>query len=105
MKIYVAGKITGEMPYCYGLKFGYAATKLRAEGHKVINPVELNDSLCRYGFDYEDMMKMCFTAIDICDAVYMLEDWHDSPGARREHEYAIDRGKKIIYKTAEDVRN
>ena len=72
MKIYIAGKVTGEMPYNYRHKFGYAATKLKEKGHKVINPVVLNDSLDKAGFSYEDMMAMCFRAIDICDAVYML---------------------------------
>lgn len=103
MKIYIAGKITGELPYYYWHKFGYAATKLRADGHQVINPVELNDPLEKGGFAYEDMMKICFAAIDVCEAVYMLKDWHESPGAKREHEYAINSGKKIIYQNAEKV--
>lgn len=97
MKIYIAGKVTGELPYKYRHKFGYTATKLRAEGHSVINPVEINDPLDKGDFDYEDRMVLCFAAIAICDAVYMLEDWHNSPGAKREHEYAVNAGKKIIY--------
>ena len=102
MKIYIAGKITGEMPYNYWHKFGYTATKLKEKGHRVINPVVLNDSLDKAGFSYEDMMAMCFRAIDICDAVYMLEDWHDSPGAKREHEYAINSGKEIVYQNVKE---
>lgn len=102
MKIYIAGKITGELPYFYWHKFGYIATKLKADGHKVINPVELNEPLRKYNFDYEDMMALCFRAIDICDAVYMLNDWHDSPGAMREHEYAINSGKEIIYQSVKE---
>jgi hypothetical protein len=102
LKIYIAGKITGELPYHYRHKFGYAATKLRAEGYKVINPVELNGELSQFGFDYEDMMRICFAAIDTCDAVYMLSDWSESPGARREHEYAINSGKEIIYQNVKE---
>lgn len=105
MKVYIAGKITGEMPIPVQYKFGYASTKLKEKGHKVINPVLLNDTLRKSGFDYEDMMAICFRAIDICDAVYMLSDWHNSPGARREHEYAINSGKEIIYQTAENVKD
>ena len=82
-------------------KFGYISSKLREEGHKVINPVVLNDSLHKGGFDYEDIMRICYSAIDICDAVYMLDDWNESKGARLEHEFAINAGKKIIYQTAE----
>lgn len=104
MKIYVAGKVTGEFPYYCKYKFGYAATKLRKEGHKVISPMELGAAFEKDQFDYEDIMAVCFASIDICDAVYMLEDWHNSPGARREHEYAINSGKEIIYQTAENVK-
>ena len=105
MKIYIAGKVTGEMPIPVNYKFGYAGTKLKEKGHKVINPVVLLQSMKNAGFDYEDLMAMCFKAIDICDAVYVLSDWHDSPGARREHEYAINSGKEIIYQTAENVKD
>ena len=101
MKIYVAGKITGDLPYHYKYKFGYAASNLRKEGHKVISPVELNAALEKDLFDYEDMMTMCFAAIDVCEAVYMLMDWENSPGAKREHEYALKLGKKIMYQAAE----
>lgn len=101
MKIYIAGKVTGEMPIPVQYKFGYASTKLKEQGHKVINPVALLRPMIVDGFDYEDLMTMCFAAISVCDAVYMLEDWHDSPRAKREHEYALNAGKKIIYQTAE----
>lgn len=101
MKVYVAGKISGKPPYQYVSEFRHAASILKIRGFKVINPVTLNSSLATQEFDYEDMMKLCFAAIDVCDAIYMLEDWSDSPGARREHEYALNKGKKIIYQTVE----
>lgn len=97
MKIYVAGKIGGLLPYSVFAKFGYATTKLKKEGHNVISPVELCECLKRGKFDYEDYMHLCFAAIDVCDAVYMLPDWEHSPGASREHEYALQLGKEIIY--------
>ena len=102
MKIYIAGKVTGEKPFHYMHKFGYAATKLREQGHSVINPLEINEPLNIGDFTYEDKMALCFAAIDICDAVYMLDDWPYSPGARREHEYALNAGKKIIYQNVEE---
>lgn len=97
MKIYIAGRITGLKTYEYRLKFGYRAAKLKEDGHKVINPVHIGEYLLSEGFDYEDVMKHCFSSIDVCDAVYMLKDWKDSPGATREHDYAKIIGKEIIY--------
>jgi hypothetical protein len=32
-----------------------------------------------------------------CDAIYMLSDWRDSPGATSEHAYAKACQKEIIY--------
>lgn len=97
MKIYIAGKITGIPMYEAGHKFGYASAKLKHEGHDVISPLQLCATLIGQNFDYEDYMRICFSAIDVCEAVYMLPDWKESPGATREHEYAKKLGKEIIY--------
>lgn len=102
-KVYVAGKVTGEDSYKCRSKFGYHASRLRAQGHKVINPFALFEDM-RGDFDKEDEMTICFAAIAVCDAVYMLADWHESEGAKAEHKFALDHGKEIIYQTAERVR-
>ena len=57
----------------------------------------MNPAVLPAGFDYEDYTKICFAMIDVCDAVYMLDNWQDSPGAMREHEYARHTGKAIMY--------
>ncbi len=101
MKIYIAGKIGGLKPYVVDFKFGYAKTRLKEEGHDVISPTELCKCLNCGRFDYEDYMKICFAAIDVCEAVYMLQDWKDSPGALREHEYAKKLGKEVMYEERE----
>ena len=89
-KIYIAGKITGEENYRQ--KFKAAQDELEARGYRAMNPAILPP-----GFDYEDYMRICFAMIDVCDAVYMLDNWRDSPGAMREHEYASRAGKDIVY--------
>jgi hypothetical protein len=99
MKVYISGKITGEIPYKTMGKFGFAMSHLRDKGHTPFNPAVTFSTLAG-SFSYDDIMKLCFAAIDICDAVYMLEDWHDSPGARAEHEYALKKGKEVLYETA-----
>ena len=42
-------------------------------------------------------MHVDFALIDVCDAVYLLNDWAGSSGARREKEYAEQLGKKVMY--------
>lgn len=102
MKVYVAGKVSGEDRDKCRYKFGYNSTKLREQGHKVINPFAMFDDM-RGGFSKEDEMTICFAAITVCDAVYMLADWHESEGAKAEHKFALDHGKKIIYQAAEGL--
>ena len=87
-KVYIAGKITGFKHYRH--KFKAAQSALEMQGHLAKNPAVLPP-----GFAYEDYMHICFAMIDVCDAVYFLADWRDSPGATREHEYASRLGKVI----------
>ena len=92
MKIYIAGKITGNPDY--KTHFAKAEKELIKKRHTVMNP-----TCMPLGFGYEDYMRICFVMIDVCDAVYMLNNWEDSPGAIREYEYA--KGKEIMFEGVE----
>lgn len=89
MKVYIAGKITGDPDY--KRKFREARSLLQKRGHKI-----LDSSILPEGFGYEDYMKICFAMIDVCDAVCLLGDWQDSPGAKREYEYAKNKEKIML---------
>lgn len=89
MKIYIAGKITGEPNYKE--KFDIAATSLEAQGHIVLNPAELPEGMLP-----ADYMRICFTMIDTADAIYLLKGWHSSSGASIERNYAMYTGKSIL---------
>lgn len=104
MKICIFGKITGEPRPQYHFKFSTAEARLKARGHKVINPVRQNEPLNMQEFTYEDNMHLCYAYIDICDAVYMLEGWENSPGARALHEYALNSAKELNYESVERGR-
>jgi len=91
MKVYIAGKITGLENY--KLEFEKAETFLKLQGHRVLNP-----SILPYpGFEHHEYMHICFAMIDVCDAVFLLENWTTSDGAKMEIKYAIDKGKRPIY--------
>ena len=102
MKVYIAGKITGLDEALVFKKFNESKRQLRRQGCSVMSPAVLasND-----GFAHSDYMHICFTMIDVCDAVYMQKDWRDSKGARMELQYARSCKKKIFYEdesTGED---
>lgn len=90
MKIYIAGKITGDKDY--RRKFNEAALKYSKNGENVV----LNPSILPDGMFPEDYMKICLAMIDCADVVVFLSDWTESKGAMVEFEYCNYIGKKII---------
>lgn len=89
MKIYIAGKITGEPTY--KARYKEAEYKLKAEGHIVSNPAELPEGMAK-----EDYMRICFAMIDVADKVYFLPGWYGSAGARLEYDYCAYIDKPVI---------
>lgn len=90
MKIYIAGKITGLKNYKE--LFNKAEEQLQAKGYLVMNP-----AILPVGFEWLEYMTICYKMIDVCDEIYMLNNWMDSDGAKAEHYYARKKGKKISY--------
>lgn len=89
MKIYIAGKITGDPDYRGKFKQGEEA--LKAAGYVVLNPARLPE-----GMEPEDYMRICFAMIDVADAVALLPDWSESKGARLEFNYCQYAGKWAV---------
>lgn len=97
MKIYIAGKITGDSDY--KSKFGEAQKILEERGYEVENPATLPE---RPDWEYEDYMKECYRMQQTCSATYLLPDWVDSKGAKRE-EVQAQKLKHEIYYFIDDV--
>lgn len=97
MKIYIAGRITGN-PH-YKAQFKATAAMLQEEGHTVLNPAELPE-----GMKPADYMRICFAMLDSADVVLFQYGWQASKGARLEYDYARYIGKNIIA-TASSARN
>jgi hypothetical protein len=93
MRVYVAGKMSG-LPDLGFPAFHAAAARLRAEGHEVINPAEIQpDQTAEWGACLRD----CLAALVRCDSIALLDNWRDSRGARLEHHVASELGMQIIY--------
>ena len=86
MKIYIAGKITGDPDY--RAKFADAQRQIEAQGHIVLNPATLPE-----GMEPKDYMRICFAMIDCADTVFLLPGWQGSPGAQLELAYCRYIGK------------
>lgn len=116
MKVYISGKI-GEKVISKATrrKFAEAEEMLKARGYEVFNPTDerwqkvLKEGYDREFFDRERTIpanSVDFYAYVLLrdqmvlsrkDAIYMLPDFLDSPGAKAEHAFAIATGKQIYY--------
>lgn len=92
MKIYIAGKITGDKFYKW--KFAKAERQLRRLGHSVMNPARL----AAYAeFSYWDYMRISGVMQEACDAVLFLPGWTESRGAWNEYARAVERKQRMYF--------
>lgn len=105
-RVYISGKISGCDRRETQAKFAVAANELLLAGitpSDIINPMDIG--VIFPDFKYEEYMKIDLTLLELCDSIYMLPDWKDSPGAQREHEKAKEMGLTLIYaETPEELK-
>lgn len=89
MKIYIAGRITGNPNY--KAQFKATAAMLQEVGHTVLNPAELPE-----GMKPADYMRICFAMLDSADVVLFQHGWQVSKGTKLEYDYARYIGKDVI---------
>ena len=94
MKIYISGAITGVDESIANAKFQSATLKWQSDGHEVVNPLWLYHS---ERSTWSDHMRTDIRALCLCDAIYMLNNWETSKGAKLEHRIATELGMKIYY--------
>ena len=92
MKIYIAGKITGDKHY--KRKFRKTECTLKKKGHSVMNPAVLNGYP---EFSWEDYMAVSKAMQRQCSATLFLPDWESSRGAKVEYENAKKLGQSIFF--------
>lgn len=102
MKYYIAGPMSGYENYNFD-EFDRAEKRLLIKGHKVVNPAAIGRVMLKENrdFQYQDFLKADLNELLKCDAIYMLKDWHKSPGALLEHQIAIALRLHIFYQTQE----
>lgn len=87
IKIYIAGKVTGEDIEKTARKFKEAELRLTAMGFQAVNPIEeVQDSQ----EPWTSAMKICIKSMLDCDGIVLLPDWQLSTGARIERQLAED---------------
>lgn len=106
--IYVAGKYLGNSDwetYNNIHKARVVARKLWDEGWAVICPhsntaffgAESEKDRDDPNGDWQRWLNGDLEIIRRCDAIYMLDNWKDSKGAKLEHKLAVELGLEIYY--------
>jgi len=81
VKIYISGPISGTDDYVE--RFKAAEAKILAAGQTTVNPASVTGS-----FDYRTYINRGLARLAECDAIYLMEGWRNSKGARLEQRYA-----------------
>lgn len=89
--IYLSGPMTG-LPGLNFPAFAAMTDNLRADGHTVTNPAELNPD----GDSWNDCMRRDIAALMYCDTVATLPGWEHSKGARLEVLIAERLGMTVL---------
>ena len=91
-RIYLAGPMSG-LPDLNFPAFHAAAARLRAAGHDVVNPAEINPDP---GAAWAQCMRADIAQLVTCEAIALLPGWEQSRGARLEHHIATQLGMRVV---------
>lgn len=116
MKVYISGKIGEEViSEATRQKFARAEEMLKAKGYEVFNPgtdewrsfvLWVWRSTSNFHKKDRDSYVLItdLSRLAECDAIYILEDWSISDGAKAEISFANATGKKRLWQNYEDAR-
>ena len=94
MKIYISGKISGTNLTETRKRFASVAKVMKRLGYEPVNPLE--NGLSEHDTWEAHIVKDIATLLQ-CKAIYMLQGWQESKGARIEHYIATEIGLSIMY--------
>lgn len=94
--IYLSGKITGQANYKELFEEAKKDAEDKFPGATTINPAEISlPEIC----DWDDYMSICLRLLDKANIIYLLDNWLESKGARKEYITAFQKGLKVYFQT------
>ena len=94
MKVYISGKISGTDLTETRKRFSAVAKATKKLGYEPVNPLE--NGLSEHDTWEAHIVKDIATLLQ-CKAIYMLQGWQESKGARIEHYIATKIRMPIMY--------
>lgn len=92
MRAYLAGPMSGH-PDLNFPRFHAATARLRALGHEVVNPAEINVDPSA---GWAACMRADLAQLLTCEAIALLPGWEASRGATLEHHVAKTLGMRVF---------
>ena len=100
MKIYISGKISGTDLTETRKRFAAVAKAMKRIGVEPVNPLE--NGLTEHDSWEAHMLKDIADLLH-CNAIYMLQGWEESKGARIEHYIATKKRMPIMYEVEQPI--
>lgn len=91
MKIYLAGKISGNPNYKRDFAEAKKVVAKMEQDCSILSPAVLPEGMSR-----ADYMRICFSMVDSSDCVILLPNASESEGAMLEKKYAEYIGKTVL---------
>ena len=98
-RIYIAGPMTGIPAHNYPA-FHAEAARLRALGHEVVSPAEINEGLEHEG--WSACMRRDLVALASCETLQLLDGHIHSRGAQLEVSIAYALGMEVLMPHCEE---
>ena len=95
LRVYISGPITGTTDHME--RFAEVEKKLTEAGVEVLNPARMGAQLPET-FTHAEHLEVDVAALKQCDAIYMMDGWQNSQGARREFIEAKQNGILVFNK-------
>jgi hypothetical protein len=100
MKIYISGKISGTNLTETRARFAAVAKAAKRLGYEPVNPLE--NGLTEHDSWEAHMLKDIADLLQ-CKAIYMLQGWQESKGARIEYCIATELELHIMYEVEQPI--
>lgn len=100
-RVYISGPITGTDDYME--RFEVAERYIKSLGFEVVNPAKVNAQMPE--LTHDEYMQMCMTMLELCDAIYMMNGWEDSKGAKEEFEKASMLELEIMFEVTRRIHD
>lgn len=96
--VFISGPMTGKESFNRH-SFFCAAQRLHSCGYNTLNPATLPDGLM-----HEQYMDITLVMLSHANAIYLLDGWHESKGARMELSQAYDLSLPVMFETPNAMR-